>query len=425
MTIGTSLHHLLATRHFTRLDTDISNLQAEIAKGKVDPRASVDPVRSLNISATQDQKAMVHQFTENLERADARLTMSDTVLDKVGKTLHRLSEISIRGASASVSPGERESLRIEAEQLRDSLFTTALSRDSTGRALFGGYKTDTKPFVQGDDGKVMYVGDMGRHGLRVSENAMMSSGLNGQEAFMSVQAPGPSGTETRDVFSLVDDLVHTLTPGGGMRQHTVSGPNAMRLDLGGSVGQVGLTIEGPNGSANVTAPFMASSQDAMIAAINAETANTGVTAIVDPADSSAIRLTATGDIKISSLKVEGGHDEMDQMATVTPLDGPNKDKPVVMVPPDQTANAQIDKIKAALNHVSDARAEIGALQQVGERHRIGLDKRTEMVERALAGYEGLDIAAAVTELQAMMMNREAAQQTYAKISARTLFDFLG
>ncbi|MEC7964553.1 MAG: hypothetical protein VX201_14870, partial [Pseudomonadota bacterium] len=64
-------------------------------------------------------------------------------------------------------------------------------------------------------------------------------------------------------------------------------------------------------------------------------------------------------------------------------------------------------------------------QQVGERHRVGLDKRFEMVERALAGYEGLDIAKAVTELSAMMMNREAAQQTYAKISSRTLFDFLG
>ncbi|MCG7572162.1 flagellar hook-associated protein FlgL [Phaeobacter sp. CNT1-3] len=424
MTIGTSLHHQLATRHFTRLDTDISNLQAEIAKGKADPRASVDPVRSLNMSATRDQSAMVEQFTENLERADARLTMGDTVLGTVGNTLNRLSEIAIRGATGSVSPSERESLRIEAVELRDSLVAMAQSRDSTGRALFGGYKTDRDPFIDGPNG-VVYAGDSGRHALRVSENAMMASGLNGQEVFMEIEVPGANGPEVRDLFSVVDDLIHTLTPGGGARRDTITGPDAMRLQLGATTGQVGLTIQGPNGEAEISAPFMASSQDALIAAINAETATTGVTAIVDPANPSAIRLDASGDITISKIDITAGNDRNDNMVQITPLAGDNADTPFVIVPPDETSNALIAKINSTLDHIADARGEIGALQQVGERHRVGLDKRFEMVQRALAGYEGLDIAAAVTELQAMMMSREAAQQTYAKISSRTLFDFLG
>lgn len=424
MTIGTNLHHMLASRHFTRLDEDISDLQAEISSGKADPRASVDAVRSLNMSATRDQKAMVEQFTENLQQADARLTLSDTVMGEVGDVLGRLAEMSIRSASASVSESERSSLLIEAEELRGSLVQLAQSRDSTGRALFGGYQTDIDAFV--DDGNsIRYVGDTGRHALRVSDNAMMATGLSGQEAFMEVQVTTDNGTETRDIFSIVDDIVHSLTIGGGDRQDSVSGPDELRLQLGNTVGQVGMTIEGPNGTATVSAPFMGGSQDAMMAAINAETATTGVTAIVDPDDPTAIRLTAAGDITLSELDIAGGNDRFSHNVVVTALQGEDAGRMTTVVAPDQTTKALIDTINSALYHVADTRAEIGALQQVGDRHMTGLDKRAEMVERALAGYEGLDIAAAVTELQAMMMNREAAQQTYAKISTRTLFDYLG
>ena len=424
MTIGTSLHHQLASRHFTRLDTDISNLQAEIASGKADPRSSVDPVRALNMSATRDQKEMVEQFTLNLESADARLTLSDTVMGEVGNVLNRMAEIAIRGATGSVSESERESLRIEAVELRDSLVNLAQTRDSTGRALFGGYQTDIDPFV--DDGdNVRYMGDAGRHSLRVSENAMMATGLNGQELFMDIQVNGPDGPETRDLFTIADDLVHSLTPGGGSRRDSVDGAASMRLQLGTSVGEVSLTIEGPSGSVDVSAPYMQASPDALIAAINAQTGVTGVTAIVDPANPNAIRLDAAGDMTLSKFGMAGSNDRDQHSMTVTKLSGHDVDQMTVMVSEDQTANALVGTLNSALYHVADRRAEIGALQQVGERHLTGLDKRAEMVERALAGYEGLDIAAAVTELQAMMMNREAAQQTYAKISTRTLFDFLG
>ena len=424
MTIGTSLHHQLASRQFSRLDAEISSLQGQIASGQADPRASVDPVRSLNISATKDQKALVTQFSENLVSADNRLTVSDTVLGEVGNVLNRFAEISIRGASASVSESERESLRIEAQELRDSLVSLARSRDSTGRALFGGYQTEGDPFV--DDGTgVKYIGDTGRHALRVSENAMMASGLNGQEVFMEIPVETAEGIETKDIFSLVDDLIHSLTPGGGDRRGSVSGSDAMRLNMGSAIGEVSLTITGSAGSAEIKAPYMSGSMDAMIAAINAETANTGITALVDPDDATAIRLTGSGDITVEGLEVAGGNNRTNQQIMVTPLAGPDQDEPVVMVSSDMTSASMVAKLNDALFHIADRRGEIGALQQVGERHGTALNKRVEMVERALAGYEGLDIAKAVTELQALMMNREAAQQTYAKISVRTLFDFLG
>ncbi|MBR9649658.1 flagellar hook-associated protein FlgL [Thalassovita aquimarina] len=424
MTIGTSLQHSLAQKHFTRLDTEISSLQSQISSGKADPRSSVDPVRALNMSAAQDQKSLLEQFSLNLETIDRRLSLSDTMLGEVGNILNRFSEIAIRGATASVTDSEREALRIEAVELRDNLVRLAQARDDTGRALFGGYQTQGDAFS--DDGvNVEYVGDTGRHTLRVSENTMLATSLHGQEVFMEIETGGPGGTETRDIFSIVEDTLNTLTLGGGSRIVAAGAADELRFQPNGAAGQYTMTIEGPSGSATITAPYMASSPDALRDAINAASATTGVSAVIDPTDPTALRLSGAGDINLSNLQIEGGGARQTKQVSIVPMTGGVEGDHMVLVPESMSSSAQIDAIKNAIEHIADQRAEVGAIQQVGERQSSALDNRIEMVERALAGYEGLDIAAALTELQALMMNREAAQQTYAKISGRTLFDFLG
>ncbi|MFY0682379.1 MAG: flagellar hook-associated protein FlgL [Thalassovita sp.] len=424
MTIGTSIHHSLANTHFKRLDDDISSLQAQISSGKADPRSSVDPVRALNMSASQDQKALIEQFAENLASADQRLGLSDAVLGEIGNVLERFAEIGIRGASGSVSPSERASLLIEAQELRSSMLSLAQSRDTTGRALFGGYQTEGQSF---DDvnGVVTYVGDTGQHSLRVSENATMVTGMNGQQVFMEVPVETEDGTEIRDIFSMVDDLIQTLRPGGGDRVAEVAVDDSIRLLPGSATGLISMTIEGPLGQAEISAPYMMDAPDALIAAINAQSAATGITAAVDPDNSAALRLTGAGTMTLSELSIEGGNDRNRQSMSVVPLVAGQAQEPIVMVSKNQTANSLVAVVNTALSHIADSRAEVGALQQVGERYASSLDKRTEMIDKALAGYEGLDVAAAITELQALLLNRDAAQQTYAKISTRTLFDFLG
>ncbi|MDX1780304.1 MAG: flagellar hook-associated protein FlgL [Thalassovita sp.] len=424
MTIGTSLQHSLAQKHFTRLDTEISSLQSQIASGRADPRSSVDPVRALNMSAAQDQQGLLEQFSLNLATADRRLTLQDTMLGEVGSILNRFSEIAIRGATASVADSEREALRIEAVQLRDNLVRLAQSRDDTGRSLFGGYQTKGDAFF--DDGTtVEYIGDTGRHTLRVSENTALATSLHGQETFMEVEFAGPSGTEFRDVFSIVEDALSSLGPGGGTRQVTASAADELRFKPQGAAGEFAMTIEGPSGSATISAPYMASSPQALMDAVNAVSVTTGVTATIDPDDPSALRFSGAGDITLSNLDVQGGGGRASKLVTVTPLTGGTAGPSTLFSPEHLSTSAQIDAVKAAINHIADQRAEVGAIQQVGKRQGNALSNRLEMVERALAGYEGLDIAAAVTELQALMMNREAAQQTYAKVSGKTLFDFLG
>lgn len=424
MTIGTSVHHALATTQFKRLDTDISSLQAQIASGTADPRSSVDPVRALNMSATQDQKTLVDQFAENLTSADQRLSLTDAVLGEIGNVLERFAEIGIRGASGSTSPSERASLLIEGKELRSSMLLLAQSRDTTGRALFGGYQTEGFAF-EDIAGRVTYVGDAGKHTVRVSENATMVTGLNGQETFMKVPYSGDDGTEVRDIFSMIDDLIQTLTPGGGDRRSSITVEDSLRLNPGPATGQVSMTLEGPLGLAEITAPYMLDSPDALLAAINAQSGTTGITAMIDPDNPSTLRLTGAGSMTLSEMKIAGGNDRNRHSMTVTPLIAGEPQDPRVLVSKDMTAGTLVGVVNTALDHIADSRAEVGALQQVGERHASSLDKRIEMVEKALAGYEGLDIAAAITELQALMLNRTAAQQTYAKISTRTLFDFLG
>lgn len=93
-----------------------------------------------------------------------------------------------------------------------------------------------------------------------------------------------------------------------------------------------------------------------------------------------------------------------------------------------TTGADIDdsiaRLRAASDHIADHRAGVGAMgaavngyQALNAERRLGL-------ERAIAGLQDLDMAAAITDLQKMMMTREAAQQSYVKIAQRSLFDYL-
>ena len=53
-----------------------------------------------------------------------------------------------------------------------------------------------------------------------------------------------------------------------------------------------------------------------------------------------------------------------------------------------------------------------------------IDNRMLSIEKAMSAMEDLDLADALTRLQQAMLTREATQQTYAKITQQSLFDFL-
>jgi len=53
-----------------------------------------------------------------------------------------------------------------------------------------------------------------------------------------------------------------------------------------------------------------------------------------------------------------------------------------------------------------------------------IEKRKIVVSENLSSLEDADLSKLVTELQGMIVSRDAAQQTFVQISRQNLFDFL-
>ena len=81
-------------------------------------------------------------------------------------------------------------------------------------------------------------------------------------------------------------------------------------------------------------------------------------------------------------------------------------------------------IGQAIDHLSIQKSYVGAQLNKASRQADILAQRKMAVSEKVAKLGEADLAALVTEMQALLINRDAAQQAFAKIGQQSLFDFI-
>jgi flagellar hook-associated protein 3 FlgL len=81
-------------------------------------------------------------------------------------------------------------------------------------------------------------------------------------------------------------------------------------------------------------------------------------------------------------------------------------------------------IGQAIDHLSVQKSYVGAQLNKASRQADILAQRKMAVSEDVAKLGEADLAALVTEMQALLINRDAAQQAFAKIGQQSLFDFM-
>lgn len=410
MSISTPLFHTLNTRSLSSISDRIASLQSEISSGKNDPRASADPVRALRLSAVNEQTEALDRFSSNVDRVQSRLDQADIVLKEATDVQRRIRDLALRAASDTATSEERKSIGIEVTQLRQSLLGLANAQDETGQALFGGFQTRDDPFVDGTRG-VSYRGDGGQTRLQVSESLNLPAGISGADVF---------GSEAgATVFDAIDDFLATLGGDGSFPSdaETSTGTMLLQPTQTRDPGVWSMTLAGPVGEVAVSFEMAAGSVSGAIEEINAQTALTGVTALRDP-DTGGILLSAPGEIGIS--EVTSSALRRGPLLQVTPQDG----LPRNVISADQTRDALIGRLQEASDTIVDQRTRIGALSANASAQAEVIDTRKVMMAEATAQLEDLDLAAALTKLQQSLLTRDATQQSYVKITQKSLFDYI-
>lgn len=421
MTIGNALFGRIAVDNFSRIQGEISDLQSRISSEKNDPRPSTDPMRAAQLSAMREQMGAVDRFTDNAKLASDRLTHADLALDEVSVLARQFQQISLQAASDTTTSEGRAGLKAQAVSLRQALLAAANRTDTMGEPLFAGLSGKT-PFVDGANG-VTYQGDGGRSVLRMTETAMLATGISGGEVFQSIPTAG--GAEG-DMFKMVDDLIATLTsPLAEARPYREISENGVLTPLAGRDGAaLSFTLTGPKGSVRIEAEAVKGASGPLVDAINAATAETGVSATLEP-DGTGVRLTAfKATIRVGDLSTGG--DARAPVATLTQADatGAATGQTIGLRAANVSADAMVGAFGDVVNHLSAQRAELGALGDLADKNIDSLDARRVRLKEAMAGLEDLDVAAALTRLQTLLLTEQASQQSFVKISGTSLFDYL-
>ncbi len=416
MTIGNALSARIATEGFARLQTEINSLQDRVSSGENDPAPSADPVRALQLSATQDQRTRLDRFARNAQAASDRLAMTDTALSDIATMTRQLREIALQGANGTTGAGTAADLRIEVGRLRSSMLEASNARDSLGQPLFAGYGAGAA-FAEGSQG-ISFVGDGGRSSLRVSESLTLRTSLNGAEVFALPEAGKTAFDLMDDLMAVLDDKMWQAAPSVGADSRAL-----LTLPAGTSPVAFSFQLTGPEGRVRIAADLTIGTPGPMIDAINAQSDQSGVTAAFGP-DGVSIVLNAAGPFSLSNgARGDGARDAVASLqplsSTLTPR-GPEQ----VLRPAALGFDAILGDVESLVANVAAQRAEAGSLATLAERQAEVLAQRRTRLDMAVANLQELDIAATVTRLQTLLMTQEAAQQSFVRIQSTSLFDYL-
>ena len=419
MAVSTKLFADQMLNRFARINEQVELRQTKISTGQNITAASEKPIDAIKLSALEERVTQLQGFQRNVDTAQQRLSLGDTVLASVDNIFAQLREKAIRANSDTLDAADLPAIRVEVTELREALLSLANTRTTDGQALFGGYATDIVPFVQNAQGRIEYLGDGGEHTLAASESMLLPTSVNGGATFMPVQTENGRAS----IFDIVDSFEAALMTKPFV-QSTLSASAVDGLSLSFNGDRVprewSFTLAGPNGSATITAQDVVGGSNTILEeAINDKTEFTGVQANIE--NGRLVLSAEQGNIQLSDLKIEGvTRAEREIRFSVTT----NGTPPKTLVSASQTLNGQLDSITAAGQNVALSRTTVGARLVRANDQEDALLTRSVALETQVGDLAAADLERIIIELQSLLVTRDAARQAFVQISRSSLFDFL-
>jgi flagellar hook-associated protein 3 FlgL len=162
--------------------TEQLNKANEVAStGKRINTLSDDPVgltQSLNI---QSSLANITQMQRNIDYGESWLSSSESALTNVQNILSNTKALCVQMASGTAGADQRSAAAETVQNNLDEIVSLA-NTNVAGNYIFAGTKTDTQPF----DPDGTYNGDNNPFTIKISKNASVEIGSDGQAVFGTV-----------------------------------------------------------------------------------------------------------------------------------------------------------------------------------------------------------------------------------------------
>jgi len=244
---------------------------------------------------------------------------------------------------------------------------------------------------------------------------------------MRVQTPvGPKG-----VFDIIDEVQNSIFLTGELSDFGQADANArLEFSLPENAQNWSFSLSGAKGNAKISTNAEPGNLQKIVDDINLLSTSTGVVATLE-AETQTILLSddQNGTIAIRDIEIDGQDAADKDIASrlhFTPIDeaGKTVGGTRTLADMDQLLGTNLMNIRAAMDHLSLKQTELGAYEMKAAVQLQAIESRKLVITKDISKLNDADLAKLVTDLQAQLTNREAAQQAFAKIGQQSLFDFI-
>ena len=421
MTIGTTRFFTNNSELFSRLNEELKSLQSQAGSGKADLKLSKNYRDVAKLSASEEMKSETSQYIANAKRVQTDLETLDLSMDRLQTILVRLQEIAVESTNDVLSSEERQRFIADARMLKDEMLEVANQTDSFGNSLFGGISGKSAPFEMSGNGKVSFVGSALAKEISVSSGLSVMQNFSGAEVFQN--ANGPNGRFS--AFELIDDLISSLKTdiNSGVSSNLLANSNSSVIEMpdSGAEAKVALSLTTPSGTTEFKASIFGNDYSALVSQINAKTSTTGISATYLGNNRISLQASST-DLVIENFSPIG----MSEADSKVKILDPNTYALKESVSQAVLNNKDISfRITDAFEHFSTKRAEISsASRRAQDAEEKNMDILVSLNEN-IADIEDADLASLLTRIEMLMVQKDAAQATFTRITSKSLFDFLG
>ncbi|WP_131107314.1 flagellar hook-associated protein 3 [Pseudomonas sp. Sample_10] len=211
MRISTAQYYATTAANYSRNLNNVVKTAEQASSGVKLAQAADDPVGAARLLQLEQQKAMLGQYTTNINALNTAQAQEESVLDSINTVLQKVSELAVRAGGASLNDDDRKSIGAEVAQAEEQLLNLMNSKDANGKYIFSGASNNTQPFVRNSDGTYSYQGDQTQLELKIGDS--MSLGLNDTGWDVFQQAINAARSTTTMTAPAVDDGRVSLTQG--------------------------------------------------------------------------------------------------------------------------------------------------------------------------------------------------------------------
>ena len=223
---STSAFYDRSTLDIADLRQRAEGLQADLSRGQRISKSSDDPVGASRLRQLQRADSLAKIDVTNAAKATSDLQLTDGALSTLANYVARIQELTTQAANGTVAPAQRASIGQEIAAIRDNIIQLANSRDSAGKALFGG-KSAGDAYAVDAAGNASYIGTATAGDLPLGDGQNVTRALTGPEVLnFSV------GGSNTDLLATLKTLADALQAGGpGAQSAAQTGLSALNQGL--------------------------------------------------------------------------------------------------------------------------------------------------------------------------------------------------